>query len=187
MYLINEIFYSLQGEGYWSGTPMVFIRFSGCNLKCGFCDTDFLYGKEMSVNDIIFEVEKISSTCKRICITGGEPSLQIDKSFIDAFHNKGYLLHIETNGTKILPDGLDWITCSPKQDWDPKAKVVLPKIDELKLVYTGQDPKRWTELNAEHFYLQPCSCKNTKEAISYILDHPIWNLSLQIHKYIEIR
>lgn len=187
MYRINEIFYSLQGEGHWTGTPMVFVRFCGCNLACPFCDTDFRYGKSMDIKEILEEVENISGPCRRICVTGGEPSLQIDSEFIDTFHSNGYTIHIETNGTKALPEGIDWITCSPKQDWLSEAAVILERADELKLVYTGQDPEKWTGFNSKFHYLQPCSCRNTKEVVAYIMDHPFWKLSLQTHKYLEIR
>ncbi len=186
-YRINEIFHSLQGEGYWTGTAIVFIRFSGCNLRCPFCDTEFDAYNEMSLDEIVAEVERISEGCGRICVTGGEPSLQIDREFIEAFHRKGYFIHIETNGTKELPDGIDWVTCSPKTDWTPSAGVVLESADELKVVYTGQDVSRWEGFNAAHRFLQPCSGRNTKEVVEFILSHPVWRLSLQTHKYLDIR
>lgn len=186
MYKINEIFYSLQGEGRWTGTPMVFIRFSGCNLRCNFCDTDFAAFKEMGIEDLISEAERLSPVCKRICITGGEPSLQIDDIFVSAFHDKGYKLHIETNGTRALPDGIDWVTLSPKQDLYPEIPIAIGRADELKLVYTGQSPEKWEAFPAEYYYLQPCSCLNTQEVVSYVLNHPRWQLSLQTHKYINI-
>lgn len=187
MYKINEIFYSLQGEGRWAGTPMVFIRFSGCNLRCGFCDTDFIAFKEMGLEDIVSLVERISGACQRICVTGGEPSLQIDEAFVSAFHKKGYKIHIETNGTRSLPEGIDWVTFSPKQDLFPDSPLALEKADELKLVYTGSDPKHWEDFPAGYYYLQPCSCLNTEEVVAYVMDHPLWQLSLQTHKYIDIR
>lgn len=187
MYRINEIFYSIQGEGHWTGTPMVFVRMSGCNLKCSFCDTDFKAYKEMSATEIVTAVKDLSQSCRRICVTGGEPSLQIDEKFVKAFHDSGFLIHIETNGTGKLPEGIDWVTCSPKEDWFSSAHVVIEKADELKLVLNGQNPEKWAGFNARHFYLQPCSCINTKEAVRYVLDHPLWKLSLQAHKYIDIR
>ena len=188
-YLVNEIFHSLQGEGLWSGTPMVFLRFSLCNLRCPFCDTDFSSGDKMTAEEILSKVRQVGGDTRRVCMTGGEPSLQIDSSLVDAFHREGYAIHIETNGTRKLPDGIDWITVSPKRDWQQKAQVVLERADELKLVYTGppQDPSQWLSFNADSFLLQPCSMQNTSEVVSYVLSHPRWRLSLQTHKYLDIR
>ena len=100
-YRINEIFYSLQGEGYFTGTPAVFLRFSGCNLKCGFCDTRHEEFTLMSPADIIGNVSKFPS--RHIVVTGGEPSLQLDSLLIDMLHEEGFFIQIETNGTKTPP------------------------------------------------------------------------------------
>lgn len=178
---INEIFYSLQGEGYHSGTPAVFIRFSGCNLKCSFCDTKHEEGTYMSDNEII---EAVSSfPANTVILTGGEPSLQIDDALIELLHKAGKYICIETNGTHPLPSGIDWITCSPKD----RAPVRLQHIDEVKVVYTGQDLSAYAALKADWHFLQPCSCSNTEEVVDYILCHPEWCLSLQTHKLIDIR
>ena len=176
---INEIFYSLQGEGFWSGTPIIFIRFSGCNLRCDFCDTEQHSHTERSDAEIIDRIKTFPT--RRVCLTGGEPALQIDRPFIDLLHNLGYIIHIETNGTHTLPESIDWITVSPKT-----SRIALDRADELKIVFTGQDVDSWLRFNAEHRYLQPCSCRNTQEVIQYILAHPEWSLSLQTHKYIDI-
>lgn len=187
MYRINEIFYSIQGEGFWSGTPMVFVRFGGCNLKCPFCDTDFGSFSLMGLEAIMEEVMVVAGNCRRVCITGGEPSLYIDRKMIEAFHGKGFSVHIETNGTHILPSGIDWVTCSPKSDWVKGAEPVLSSADELKLVYTGQDVSRWESFDAMWHYLQPCSGKNTEETLGIVLSRPAWRLSLQTHKFLNIR
>ena len=110
MYRVNEIFYSLQGEGYWTGTPMVFLRFSGCNLKCPFCDTDHSSYQEMSAGEIVAEMLQAGGDCRRACVTGGEPSLQLDKALVEALHGAGFEVHVETNGTRPLPAGVDWVT-----------------------------------------------------------------------------
>lgn len=187
MYRINEIFYSLQGEGHWTGTPMVFVRFSLCNLSCPFCDTDFASWKPMTMEDVLAEVARIGCGCRRIVFTGGEPSLQLDEAMIRRCHELGYTVHVETNGTRELPGGIDWITVSPKTDWQPSGKVVLREADELKLVYTGQDVGVWESFRARYHYLQPCSCTNTEEVVTFVLSHPLWNLSLQTHKMLDIR
>ena len=158
MYRVNDIFYSLQGEGFWTGTPMVFLRLSDCNLRCPFCDTDFSASREMTAEGIVSALEDAASDrCRRVCITGGEPSLQLDTPLVDALHEAGFIIHLETNGTRTLPPGIDWITLSPKEDFSKNARVVLQKADELKLVYTGEnDPSKWRDFPASEHYLQPC-------------------------------
>lgn len=182
LYKVNEIFYSLQGEGFYVGTPAVFLRFSGCNLKCGFCDTDHSEFEECALHDII---EKVSAYPSRhIVITGGEPSLQINDALVDALHLAGFYIQVETNGTRHLPDDIDWVTCSPKGD----APVVLSRIDELKIVYLGQDVEGIaSQYAAQNYFLQPCSGENTSDVVRYILAHPHWRLSLQTHKLIHIQ
>lgn len=178
---INEIFYSLQGEGYHTGTPAVFVRFSGCNLTCSFCDTEHETGIFMSDEEILSALSAYPSDV--VILTGGEPSLWVDDAFIELLHQAGKYICIETNGTRILPAATDWVTCSPKQN----APVELKHIDEVKVVYTGQDLSSYIQLSASHYYLQPCSCSNTKEVVEYILLHPKWRLSLQTHKLIDIQ
>ena len=166
---INEIFYSLQGEGYHTGTPAIFVRFSGCNLKCDFCDTQHEEGKMMTDDEIIAEVKKYPAVT--VVLTGGEPSLWIDDELIDP------------NGTRPLPAAIDWVTCSPKQG----AKLAIDRMDEVKVVYEGQDISIFELLPAEHFFLQPCSCNNTASTVDCVMRHPKWRLSLQTHKLIDIR
>ncbi len=177
---INEIFYSLQGEGFHTGTPALFIRFSGCNLKCSFCDTKHEEGEWMSDEDIVAKAKECPA--KMVVLTGGEPSLWIDEAFVEKLHQAGKYVCIETNGTHPIPDSVDWITCSPKG-----APVVLTRIDEVKVVYTGdEDVEPYLSLPAQVHFLQPCSCKNTQEVVAYIQEHPQWRLSLQTHKWIGI-
>lgn len=178
---INEIFYSLQGEGFHTGTPAVFVRFSGCNLKCSFCDTRHEDGVMMSDEDILAEVQKYPA--RMVILTGGEPSLWIDEDFIALLHRAGKYVCIETNGTHPLPEGIDWVTCSPKQG----GKLRLARMDEVKVVYEGQDLASYEDLPARHFFLQPCSCRNTAETVACVMAHPGWRLSLQTHKLIDIQ
>lgn len=188
MYRVNEIFYSLQGEGYFTGTAAVFLRFSGCNLNCDFCDTRHEEYTEMNAGEILEKVSAYSS--RHLVITGGEPSLQIDDILIDMLHDAGFFIQVETNGTNKLPESIDWVTCSPKGNHEIKLKT----IDELKLVYLGQDVEAIANnINASHYFLQPCTSpvypegSNTAETVSYILTHPHWRLSLQTHKLINIQ
>ena len=181
MYKINEIFYSLQGEGHYTGTPAVFLRFSGCNRRCPFCDTDFGAFTEMTADDIIRAVSAYPA--RHIVVTGGEPLLQLDDTLVRALRGAGFYIQIETNGSLPVPTGVDWVTCSPKD-----APWGIDRIDELKVVYQGQDVERIAgQLPATCRYLQPCSGQNTAETIAYILEHPHWRLSLQTHKLVDIR
>ena len=193
-YRVNEIFFSLQGEGFWTGTPMVFVRLSGCNLKCPFCDTDHSAFQEMTAGEIVSEALRAGGDCRRICLTGGEPSLQADEALLKAFHEAGYTVHMETNGTLPVPEGIDWITLSPKNQvfgLMGNGAVILKRADEVKLVLApGVDPSAWEHFPATWHFLQPCDAAgrmNTEETVSYIKAHPLWRLSLQTHKLLGIR
>lgn len=207
MYRVNEIFYTLQGEGAHSGIPAVFVRFSGCNLRCPWCDTEFQSATPMTAEQIVAEAEELydvpNERRKMVVLTGGEPSLQIDEALIDALHHAGFYICIETNGTHPLPDGIDWITCSPKEG----TKLALTQANEVKVVFTGTyDPEIWrTRLKAEHWMLQPLRYTgewlmtsgideweddrndNLPETVRYILAHPFWRLSVQLHKIAGLR
>ena len=199
-YRINEIFCSLQGEGFWTGTPAVFVRFSGCNLRCPFCDTAHQTFTPMSADDIIGRCHSERSEESAIVIlTGGEPGLQVDEALIEKLHGARYRVHIETNGTVALPEGIDWVTLSPKEDVPElkgDGKVVLERADEVKVIYAeGDDPARWAAFPATWHFLQPCDMASDVEAtrrniaatITYIKENPSWRLSLQTHKLLGIR
>lgn len=181
-YRVNEIFYSLQGEGFFTGTPSVFLRFSGCNRRCPFCDTDFASATDMSAQEIVDALRPYP--CNRVVATGGEPLLQLDEELIEAIHTAGFTIAVETNGTLPVPSGIDWVTCSPKE-----PPLLIDRIDELKIVYHDTDPENIaaTLPPARHRFLQPLSCSNTDQVVDYLLKHPDWRLSLQTHKFINIR
>ena len=198
MYKVNEIFFSLQGEGFWTGAPMVFVRLSGCNLQCPFCDTDHVAFTQLSASAIVEEALKLGGECRCICLTGGEPSLQADEALLQAFHEAGFTVHMETNGTHAVPAGVDWITLSPKDQVAGligNGTVVLPKADEIKLVLApGVDPSAWASFPATWHFLQPCDVSDPvrnreilRQTIDYIHTHPLWRLSLQTHKLLGIR
>lgn len=179
---VNEIFYSLQGEGHWTGTAAVFVRLSGCNRRCAFCDTDFSASTEMSEEEIVGEVLKYPASV--VVVTGGEPALQLTQSLVDRLHLARRRVHVETNGSLPLPEGIDWVTCSPKE---PPYGITY--IDELKLVLTpGSDPEAVAAQLPRPAVrsLQPLSGTNTEECVAYVKAHPSWRLSLQTHKLISI-
>ena len=193
-YKVNEIFYSIQGEGFWTGSPVVFIRFAWCNLKCSFCDTDFADSKEMDKHEILNAVS-IYHPCKRIVLTGGEPSLQADQSLLNLFRDQGFKIHIETNGVNKLenPELYDWITVSPKT-----ADFMQRSGDEIKILFPFQN----NALNAggiadiqfKHHYIQPVSSDNEKNrnpylysAVEYVKQNPKWKLSCQMHKFLGVK
>ncbi len=209
-YSVKEIFYTLQGEGAQTGRPAVFCRFSGCNLwtgreqdrsdaVCQFCDTDFIGtngengGKFKTAKDLAQFVASLWPTGNvgkpYVVCTGGEPLLQLDKALIDAFHDVGFEIAVETNGTIEAPKGIDWICVSPK------AKATLKQISghELKLVYPQNEntPENFEQLAFDYFFLQPLdnsqSDENTRKTINYCQSNPKWRLSLQTHKIIGIK
>lgn len=186
-YRIKEIFYSLQGEGCHSGVPAVFIRFSGCNLRCAWCDTDFSTYTELTAEEIVAKAQQLTKGPGYAILTGGEPSLQVDEVLLNALHQAGYKVAIETNGTHPLPKGIDWITCSPKEG----STLHLKHADEVKVVYTGIDPEHWrNDIQTDNWLLQPLDKNghnNTTDVVEYILAHPTWRLSLQTHKLIGLR
>ena len=208
-YQVKEIFYTLQGEGARAGRPAVFLRFAGCNLwsgreedraaaVCKFCDTDFVGtngvggGKFASAEALADAVKSTWPAAGQgkpyVVCTGGEPLLQLDAPLIRALHDQGFEIAIETNGTMLPPDGIDWICVSPKAD----SQVVLTKGNELKLVYpqTNGAPERYASLDFDDFYLQPMDgpdrIRNTEAAVQYCLSNPQWRLSLQTHKLLGI-
>ena len=209
-YQVKEIFYTLQGEGYHTGRPSVFCRFSGCNLWtgrehdraraiCKFCDTDFVGtdgesgGKYASADELanrIWEIWKAenSEECPFVVLTGGEPLLQVDAALITSLHANQCEIAVETNGTIVPPEGIDWICCSPKAG----AAMRLQGGNELKLVFPqiGLDPSELIGLDFDHFYLQPMDGslreKNRSAAVQYCKRNPRWKLSLQTHKILGI-
>lgn len=197
-YPINEIFHSLQGEGRFAGMSAVFIRFSGCNLQCPFCDTDHSSKTMMTAVDILCEVAKYSSN--NVILTGGEPSLYVDDELISTLRSYFLFIAIETNGTHKLPKGIDWITLSPKQHVTNNAKVVLKSCNELKVIWEDQiDMSKilndyYGDIASNNYYVQPCDTGNEEinkkllqQAINFCLNHFHWSLSIQLHKILNIK
>lgn len=209
-YAIHEVFRTLQGEGAHAGTPAVFVRFAGCNVWSGhpehrerdtakgvcaaWCDTEFrgtegenggvLTGSDLArrVLDIWNRPTPVIAVC-----TGGEPALQLDADLVAAFHAERIRVHVETNGSKVLPFALDWVTLSPK----PPMLVVSQHYDEVKVIYpAGIDPLPYGHF-AEIRFVQPLDDLarklNTDRCVDFVMAHPGWRLSLQTHKDIGLR
>ncbi|MBF0432742.1 MAG: radical SAM protein [Fibrobacteria bacterium] len=194
---LNEIFFSIQGEGYHSGTAAVFIRTANCNFSCSFCDTDFSENMTLTGAGILKHIK--SFPVKFVVITGGEPTLQTEaiSDLISLLHTDGYYVSLETNGSSLNRMGADWITVSPK-DWvDPGLCTWLCKQgDELKLLYNKQDLSFYENSDFSHYFLQPISNSNfdlniqqpsLQQIVEIIKKHPKWRLSLQLHKILHIQ
>jgi 7-carboxy-7-deazaguanine synthase len=208
-YAVKEMFYSLQGEGRHAGRAAVFCRFAGCNLwsgrerdrataACNFCDTDFVgvdgagggrFEDARSLAKAIGEMWGGDGGGRFVVLTGGEPLLQVGEELVSALHDRGFEIALETNGTIPAPNGIDWITVSPKGA-APLAQTVG---NELKLVFpqADADPASFETLAFDHFLLQPLDGpdreSNTAAAVAYCLQRPRWRLSLQTHKFLGIR
>jgi 7-carboxy-7-deazaguanine synthase len=193
-YDITEIFYSVQGEGIWTGTPAVFVRFAGCNLACSFCDTDFKTNLKITEHQILTWINDFPT--RHIVLTGGEPMLQLSgeegRLLLKKIKACGWsFIHIETNGTIEIPESiknfLDWITVSPKIPNSKDLPWLQKTGDELKVVYEGQRLDQYLiKTDFEHYCLQPCSMQNTQETVEAVMKSPLWRLSLQTHKYLHI-
>ncbi len=208
-YPLIEIFYSLKGEGLYTGTPMLFVRLAGCNLACDFCDTPSKKTMELEVADIITRLGYLSETCDRVVITGGEPNIHDLSHLCEALHYEGYNIHMETNGeeTHYLGTNLvyiDWLAVSPKSL--EVSQVALNRADEIKFLVgqTGWETGIWILenrliVNRPHLYVMPLAeayangygrnnviKTNTQDAIQFCKEHPQFSLCIQAHKYLNI-
>lgn len=207
-YAVKEVYFTLQGEGFHTGRPAVFLRFAGCNLwngreadraaaVCRFCDTDFVgtdgpgggrYSAEALAGHVAAAWDPAVGDQRFVVCTGGEPLLQLDEPLLAALHARGFAVAIETNGTLPVPAGVDWVCVSPKA----RAELVVTSGDELKLVHPqeGLDPERFRGLAFTHFFLQPMDGpdreRNTALVRAYVSRHPGWKVSLQTHKLLGI-
>ena len=207
-YAVKECFLTLQGEGVQSGSRAVFLRFAGCNLwsgreqdraaaQCTFCDTDFVgtdgvgggkFADADSLAEQVLATWGLEDGPRLVVITGGEPMLQLDAALIDALHDRGFRIAVESNGTLPAIEGIDWLCVSPKAGTD----VVQRSGDELKLVWPqeGVDPAEFESWNFANFLIQPMDCEAREQAldaaIRLVMDRPKWRLSLQSHKLIGL-
>ena len=210
-YSVKEAFYTLQGEGARAGRASVFCRFAGCNLwtgleadrdraVCQFCDTQFVGtdgvggGRFETSAELAAHLRQLwpfDATAPGrpyVVCTGGEPLLQLDPPLVASLHAAGFEIAVETNGTRVCPEGIDWICVSPKAG----APLVQTQGHELKLVYpqTGAEPELFAALNFAEFFLQPMDgpqrAEHTRRVVEYCLRHPQWRISLQTHKLLGI-
>lgn len=202
---INEIFYSLQGEGFYAGTPAVFIRFSGCNLVCPFCDTAHNSGVFLSEDEIVNRISELipqRQNLPLIVLTGGEPSLFVTPAFVSRLRAEfGAKIAMESNGTRKAVN-VDFLTVSPKEPFvGASGRLAIEKCNEIKIVFDGnQDPEAIVENHgnpiavSDGYFLQPMDTgddEKNKEIIAatvkYCKQHPKWRLSLQTHKILNVR
>lgn len=192
---VNEIFYSLQGEGGQSGRAMIFIRLSGCNLRCSYCDTDFDDRMMMTPEDILSEIVQYPS--REILWTGGEPTLFLTDDTVDFFHRAGYRQSVETNGTRSVPQGIDYITCSPKPEAIKGLRGrFIHGVQEIRwpLQLHGELPPSLADLpQADRYFVSPVEEEGVspsdavQRCVSYVLAHPEWELSVQLHKVLGFK
>lgn len=207
-YKIKEIYYTLQGEGYYTGQAAVFCRFTGCNLWtgrekdrisaiCQFCDTDFVgmdgeLGGKYEAKELVEQIRSLWPDSDQPCFvvfTGGEPALQMDEKLVKTLHEANCFIAIESNGTISLPKGIDWVCISPKAG----SELVVRSGNELKLVYPQRTmlPELFESWDFDHFYLQPMDNEaveeHTEQAVKYIRSNPKWKLSIQTHKILGIQ
>ncbi len=208
-YAVKELFLTLQGEGVHSGRRAVFLRFAGCNLWtgreqdrenaiCRFCDTDFI-GTDGPGGGKFKTAEQLAQAVRRcwgeaqggvpyVVITGGEPLLQLDAPLIDALHDNGFEIGVETNGTIAAPAGIDWLCVSPKAG----SETIQRAGNELKLVWPqpGSDWRAMEGWGFDHFLIQPMDgvdiAASRRDSIDFVLQHPRWRLSTQTHKTLGI-
>ena len=186
-YRLAEKFYSIQGEGVLAGTPMFFVRFAGCNLKCSWCDTDHVEQFQATAGEIVTAARQRG--VRWVCLTGGEPALQADAGLVDVLHAGGIKVAIETNGTLPLPPGIDWVTVSPK----PEGVTVVRRANEVRYAMAASDSLPCPLTDADHYLLSPIFDgpnpvpENVAWCVKMVKENPTWRLSVQTHKLIDIR
>ena len=193
---IMEYFYTIQGEGFYSGRAAFFIRTAGCDVGCVWCDVKESWDAEIhplkTIDFLVSEVEKTSSNL--VVITGGEPAMYDISNLVNQLQGKGIEVAIETSGCYPLTSKIDWYCFSPKKFKAPDDEA-YERADELKVVISHPSDFEWAESHAKKvsqqckLYLQPEWEKRERflpEIIQYVKDHPQWRISLQTHKFMNI-
>ena len=198
---ITEIFHSIQGEGFHAGTAAIFIRGTGCNLACAFCDTDFSPRERLTPLEIADRIADYP--CRFVVLTGGEPTIQAKgfRALVELLHERDYYVTMETNGTSADTLGADWVTVSPKLSQN--GAWVMKRAQELKLVYESQDLRFFEASEFDHYFLQPKEIRTApwgggerdvaatraewEKTARAVMAHPRWKLSIQLHKELGMR
>ena len=196
-YKVMESFYSIQGEGYHTGKSAFFIRLAGCDIGCSWCDVKESWASENSTIKTTAELvsEAVSHNSTRVIITGGEPTMYNLTALTNALQEAGIKTHLETAGVYKITGSWDWVCISPKKFKAP-LESELAKADELKVVILNKSDFKWADENSKfvskvcQLYIQPEWDKSDKVLDSinnYVKDFPQWRISLQTHKYMNIR
>lgn len=196
LYPVMEHFYTLQGEGKYTGNAAYFIRLGGCDVGCVWCDVkeswDADVHPKMSVSELIETIATFP--VKHIVITGGEPAMYDLNPLVNTLKVNGYYVAIETSGAHPLQGQVDWYTFSPKKFKEP-VKEAYSKASELKVVIYHKSDFNWALDHAQKvhsdclLYIQPEWSKQERllpDIIAFVKEHPNWKLSLQTHKYLNI-
>lgn len=200
-YRINEVFYSLQGEGVRAGTPNLFVRFSGCNLECrieegpkspgGFdCDTEFMSGRTLSTDELLYVLKDTGHGCPNVILTGGEPALQVDEALVRTLHAAGYFVAIETNGSIAVPADIDWVTVSPKVAEHAVRQLTAHEVRYVRCYGQGIPRpacKAQYQLISPGFDGDRVNDDNVRWCIQLVKENPEWRLSVQQHKWWRVR
>jgi 7-carboxy-7-deazaguanine synthase len=189
---VVEVFYSIQGEGYWTGRPAVFVRLAGCNLHCEFCDTDHTVREFLTSEQICDKVSQLSRKVKFVVITGGEPTRHgfYFDGLVDDLQVQGYFVAVETNGFYKFFSSPDWVTVSPKT---PFETLETQKGNELKLLWSSESVAlAWKKnFKADYYFMQPITRGGIftclTEVLQFLKDNPEWRLSVQLHKILGVR
>jgi organic radical activating enzyme len=196
-YKVMETFYSIQGEGYHTGKSAFFIRLSGCDIGCSWCDVKESWDAENSSLKSVEELvsEAVSYKAQRVIITGGEPAMYNLTSLTHGLKAEGIQTHLETSGVYKITGIWDWVCISPKKFKAPMVSE-MQKADELKIVVVNKSDYSWAQEHGKNvkpdckLFLQPEWDKSSRviESINeYVKDYPEWRISLQTHKYMNIR
>lgn len=196
---VNELFYSVQGEGARAGEPSIFVRLAGCSAWAACaqsgvaCDTEFASWRSYTVDELLAAVRALTSSCRWIVWTGGEPTDQLTAEIVAAFTAAGYYQAIETSGVRPVPAGLDWVTVSPKVAEHILARHFPQGVHELKYVRHAGQGVPVPSIAAQYMYLMPHSDgghlnrENIEACVALCLAHPQFRLCVQQHKVWRVR
>ncbi|MGC6470207.1 MAG: 7-carboxy-7-deazaguanine synthase QueE [Flavobacteriales bacterium] len=193
---LMEAFYTIQGEGYFSGTPAFFLRIGGCDVGCHWCDVKESWDANLHppthIDDMLSQIKNYPA--KTVVITGGEPLMWNMEPLTSLLQTNGYAVHIETSGAYPMTGTFDWICLSPKKN-NPPQKAIIPLANELKVIVHNMNDFKWAEgystgcMDSCKRFLQPEWSKEKEmmpHITDYVMKHPKWNISLQTHKYMGI-